>query len=113
MDFLIRENLTGEVFWVHKYVLSITELGGLESEVAITGTFYHPVHGFVTISTPSPFVMNTTQEWPTSGILLCEGAGNTSATLIVNDEFSYTIEVDRDGDDVIDEVLGPFLWTDL
>jgi len=49
---------------------------------------------------------------PDSGRITCVGAGNTSVTLVVVDSVNVQLEVDQNGDGVIDETLSS-AWTDL
>ena len=49
MDFRVRDNVTGKVFWVNDYTLAITETNPPEIEVDITGTYFNPDYGYITI----------------------------------------------------------------
>jgi hypothetical protein len=49
---------------------------------------------------------------PDSGRITCVGADNTSMTLIVVDSIVVQLDVDQDGDGIIDETLFP-AWADL
>jgi len=83
--------------------LTITELRG-------------KVRGFndlYNVSTPDPFTIISTDEWPTTGTMLCEGSGNTKAVLSAVDSVSYRIEADTNGDNVYDYDSGVLLWANL
>ena len=49
---------------------------------------------------------------PDSGQITCVGAGNTSVTLTVVDSINVQLEVDQNGDGIIDETLSS-AWADL
>lgn len=49
---------------------------------------------------------------PDSGRVICVGAGNTSVTLIVVDSIDVQLEVDQNGDGIIDETLSS-AWANL
>ena len=117
MDFRVRDNVTGKVFWVNDYSLSITETSATEIEVDLTGTYYHHDFGYITIATPvtDPLVIDDTlSPWPKDGIIIYEGEGNTSALLTVIDQVSYRVVADTDGDGSRDNYdSGDLLWADL
>jgi len=116
MDFRVRDNVTGKVFWVNDYTLSITETSATAIEVDITGTYYNPDYGYITIATPvtDPLVIDdSVSPWPKDGIIIYEGEGNTSAQLTVLDELSYRVVADTDGDAIDDYDSDVLFWADL
>jgi len=67
--------------------------------------------GVVDYETPVTF-QGFDAGYPESGQLLVTGAGNTSARLIAVDSVNVTIEIDSNGDGVVDEVINT-TWVDL
>jgi hypothetical protein len=113
MDFLVADTTSDKVYWINDYRLVFTEIDVDETEVVITGTFYYPDYGYVNVSTPVPFIFISTDEWPSSGMMLCEGSGNTSAKLTAVDNQFYEIAADTNGDASDDYFSGMQLWADL
>jgi hypothetical protein len=114
MDFLVRDNVTGKVFWVNDYLLTITEISDSEIEVDITGTYYNPEFGYITFYTLDPLVIDDLSPWPKDGVIIYEGEDNTSAQLTVLDQLSYRVVADTDGDGSRDNYdSGDLLWANL
>lgn len=113
MDFLVADTTSDKIYWINDYTLVITEIDVDDTEVVITGTFYYPDYGYVTVSTPLPFIFISTDEWPSSGMMLCEGSGNTSAKLTAVDNQFYEIAADTNGDAIDDYFSGVQRWADL
>jgi hypothetical protein len=113
MDFLFKDIASNKVYWVNDYSLTITDINAADTEVTITGVFYDPDYGFVDVSTAIPFIFISADEWPSTGIMLCEGNGNTKAMLNAIDNQSYRVEADTNGDNVNDYDSGVLLWADL
>ena len=111
LNALLKDKATGKVYWAKNYSLNIYEYPG-RIEVEIFGTFYHPDHGYVTVSTEERFIIYDGDDWPSSGILLMVGANNTRAKLTAIDETTCRIEADTDGDGVYDWDSGLLLWSD-
>ncbi len=113
MDFYFEDIAFDKVYWIHDYSLTITAVNAADTQLSITGVFYDPDYGFVNVSTPDPFTIISTDEWPTTGTMLCEGSGNTKAVLSAVDSVSYRIEADTNGDNVYDYDSGVLLWSNL
>ena len=103
---------SGQVYWIKDYSMNITEFAAY-IEIEIFGTFYHPDHGFVNLTTTEPFVVHHEDDWPTSGLLAIKGEKNTQAELSALDQFTYSVAADTDGDGVFDWDSGILNWTDL
>ena len=112
MDGYFKDETAGKVYWAKGYSLNIFEYPG-RIEVEIFGTFYHPDYGYVTVSTPDPFIVYDGDGWPNSGTLLMVGANNTKAKLTAIDETRCRIEADTDGDGVYDWDSGSLYWSDF
>ena len=94
-----QDPISGAVFWIKNYSITINEFAGYV-EIEMTGTFYHPDFGYVTLSTPEPLVLHDGDEWPESGTLIITGANDSKAKLTANDHLTCWVEVNGDGDDI-------------
>jgi hypothetical protein len=111
MSVLLRDN-TGKVFWAKDYSLTVNDQGTYE-EISITGRFYHPEHGYVEISTPTPLHINVGDEFPSSGVLELSGANNAKVRLTADSSTTFHVEADKDGDGVFEYNSGPLNWADV
>jgi hypothetical protein len=103
---------SGQVYWLKNYSINLFELFD-RVEIEIFGTFYHPDNGFVTLTTPEPFVILESDDWPVAGQLLIKGDSDTKARLIAIDQVLYRIDADTDGDGIFDWNSEILYWTDL
>jgi hypothetical protein len=122
LDTYIKDNASGTVYWASKYVMNLTEISGYvygaDVEI-ISGEYYEPNYGYVTVATPTPFsILETvdTDIWPHSGVMIVTGTGNTKARLTaIGDIFGNYCQIDADlnGDDTYE--WGPVTkqWQDL
>ena len=92
ISLVLQNSATGKTYWVKDYTYTLNGLG----ELTITGTYYDPVHGYVTISTLTPLQTATPEAWPTAGVLLFSGANGSKARLTFTTT-GYTVEVDLTG----------------
>jgi len=92
---------SGQVFWIKDYAMNINEFAGY-IEIEIFGAFYHPVHGYVNLTTTEPFIVHHEDDWPTSGLLGIEGQKNTQAELTALNPLTYSVAADTDGNGVFD-----------
>ena len=106
-----KDIASGQVYWVKDYSMNITEFAGYIA-IEIFGTFYHPGHGFVNLTTTEPFLVHHEDDWPTSGLLEIQGEKNTRAKLSALDQLTYSVEADTDGDGVLDWDSGILNWKD-
>jgi hypothetical protein len=58
--------------------LAIEESTGF-FQVQISGIFYHPGYGYVTLRKTEPSVLHDCVEWPNSGSLVVTGADSSKA----------------------------------
>ncbi len=108
-----QDPVTGAVFWIQNYSITIEEFAGFV-EIEMVGTFYHPDFGYVTLATPEPLVLYDVDEWPASGTLIVTGANGSKAMLTAIDHLTCRVEVDGDGDGDYDEWdSGVVNWVDL
>jgi hypothetical protein len=116
--FLLKADLRGQpsvtripLFSIN-YTITVDEYAG-HVEIEIAGTFYHPDFGYITLSTPEPFVLHDGDEWPESGTLIVTGANDSKAKLIAIDHLTCTVEVDSDGDGIYEWQSDIKNWEDL
>jgi hypothetical protein len=107
-----KDLASGQVYWVKGYSMNITEFAGY-IEIEIFGTFYHPDHGFVNLTTTEPFLVHHEDDWPTSGLLVIQGEKNTQAELSALDQLTCSVAADTDGDGVFDWDSGTLNWKDM
>lgn len=99
ISLVLLNSVTGKTFWVKDYTYTLTTAG----ELTITGAYYDPVHGYVTISTLTPLQVTTPDAWPTAGVLLFSGANGSKARLTFT-ATGYIVEVDLTGSGVFTTV---------
>ena len=115
---LLKDNASGKVYWVKDYDMSITEGtdgGGSYVELDIlSGSYYDPDYGYITVETTTPVKTYDTDEWPSDGVIIVTGNSNHKVRLSALDETQCRIDADLDGDGNYDE-WGPVdkNWTDL
>ena len=108
-----QDPVTGAVFWIQNYSITIEEFAGYV-QIEMAGTFYHPDFGYVTLATSQPLVLHDGDEWPESGTLVVTGANGSKAMLTAIDHLTCRVEVDGDGDGDYDEWdSGVMNWEDL
>ena len=57
-------------------------IGSNYADVNISfGFYYDPDYGYVAVETPTPFRVFDTDIWPSSGVMVATGTGNTKARL--------------------------------
>ena len=100
--------------------LTLTDYDIQETETPATGAYSISINatisssglgGSVTVRTDAALTGVGVLD-PDSGRITCVGTGNTSVTLIVVDSINVQLEVDQDGDGIIDETLAA-TWVDL
>lgn len=112
MTLLIRNNHTNQVHWVRNYRITITEDIDC-ADIEMSGTFYHPDYGYVTLSTSEPLRLCGSDDYPSSGILLVTGKNGTKARLTCHSSTTYQVETDTNGDGSYDFDTGVSNWADL
>jgi hypothetical protein len=113
MTMLLQDNNTLKVYWVKDYALTLTEGVNYEVTFKISGYYYDPDYGYVTISTPTPFVIYYGYSWPSDGVLVVTGDGNTKARLTVLSSATCQVEADTNGDGSYDWDSGVLYWSEL
>ena len=108
-DLKLRDNVTEEVCWAHNYMMTVVEGSGYE-DITFTGTFYHPDHGYVVVSTQIDIRIGDFDTYPSQGVLVVTGAGGSKARLTAGPIGQYQVEVDADGDDTYEDDFGLLDW---
>ena len=111
-NMLAKNISTSKVYKYDNYVLSGTE-GQTDIAFDMTGTFYDPDYGYVTVSTPVDFVVGMNDDWPSSGEMLCVGANAGQTKLTAVNITTYKVSVDPNGDSTFETEFGPHNWSDL
>jgi hypothetical protein len=109
MDLLFEDLDSGETLWLKDFVVSVTDGDGYE-EIAFSGRIYHPVHGYVDLSTEVPFRLEDGADNPSEGVLLLTGADNGKILMTVISESQYQVEADTDGDGTYDWGPETYAW---
>ncbi|MHC4105333.1 MAG: hypothetical protein ACYSR9_10365 [Planctomycetota bacterium] len=112
MNFYGTDEASDKVYWIRDYKLKITEVNG-DTEVELTGKFYHPGYGYVVLTTPVLFVIYEGDDFPYSGSLVLTGANGTKAELNAIDYLYCECKSDSDGDGAYEWESGAMLWSDL
>jgi hypothetical protein len=117
MDMTMRDNTEQKVYKVEDYSMSLTEVGS-EIEFEMSGKFYDPDDGYISVETTTTFVFGYTDYYPYQGVLVVTGApgsagGNTKARLTVISSTTFKVEADTNGDDTYDYDSGELNWSDV
>lgn len=123
LDLLLRDDTANVTYKFKDYIITVTENSpsfGYDS-VEVLGNVYHPVYGFVVVSTLTPvqFYSDSLDSPPLTGVVLLTGAipagaaGPTTATFTFIDFDNYTLEVDTNGDGAPDVILNCTWSTDI
>lgn len=106
MDFAAGD---GTTYRVSDLQMAVTPSASGES-LTITGRVYHPVHGYVDVTTPVAFDVQTGDAFPSAGELVATGANDSKARLTALSPTEFQIDVDADGDGTYETNLGTFTW---
>jgi hypothetical protein len=114
MEMRLRDNSTGKVYWVNNFNMPVS-VGSDYIQFEVSGRFYDPDYGYVEISTPTPFRIDSGQDWPSQGVMIFTGktgiaAGSTKARLTVNSATTFVVDADTNGDGTYDWTSGNLNW---
>jgi hypothetical protein len=112
MNLLVKNDLTGDIYQVKDYSMSVTDYGSYKS-IEISGTFYDPDNGYVTVSTPEPLLYTDSATYPNAGQIELTGSGGSTAQLTAIDDKTCQLKVDADGDGNYEFDSGEIPWTGL
>lgn len=105
---------TENLVFVNVYVNSFI---GTPIQSSISGRIFHPVHGYVDVTTPTSLVFGTfSQLFPDSGELLLtgapSGAGNRTIRVTAVNSTLVQLQLDTNGDGTVDNTAR-LKWTEL
>lgn len=99
----------GGVFTLSSYFVNVIQYSGFQ-EVRISGIYHHPEFGAVELDTTEPFVIHAEDRWPSSGLAVVNGQGDTSAVLTAVDFTRFRVAADTAGSGRFSRYLGMHLW---
>ena len=109
-SFYLQNDNTGKVLWYNNYAIHASKVSSTVIELNITGTFYHPDYGYITLTTPyNDIEFYSNYGEPKSGIILATGANNTNIKTTFISNTTYRIEVCDDGDGLY-EYINEYPW---
>ena len=116
MDMYLQDGSSGDVFWINNYQMQVVHYDSFMS-VTVSGNFYDPDYGYVTLSTQQVLIIDDYTMTPRSGILIAGGengsaGGPTSAKLTCYPSALFQVEADTDGDGGYDWESGSQSWDD-
>jgi hypothetical protein len=116
MTMLLKNNNTGKVYKVDYNYIMTEEANYIDVEVS--GTYFDPDYGYVSITTTTPLHIYSGDGYPSEGVLVATGntgiaGGSTMARLTALTSTTYQIEADTNGDGIYDWNSGVLNWSDL
>ncbi len=117
INMVTRDDTAGKVYKMENYQLFASVNPGVWVDVSMTGRFYGPDDGYVDLTTPTPFrfdiaAAGVVAVTPSQGELVVTGGNGSKATLIALSNTDYRIDVDADGDGILEKQI-PGKWADL
>ncbi len=109
MNIYVRDNSIGKTYWMENFAITDSSNAD-QDEMEISGKFYSPDYGYVTLSTQETFITLSDDYNPSEGILIATGAGGTKARLTALSSTTYKVEADTDGNGTYDWDSGVLLW---
>ena len=102
------------VFWLNNYQMSVEDYWTYFS-MTISGDFYYPDYGYVSLSTEQTLIIDASTGTPSSGVLIVTGengsaGGPTEARLTCYSGGQFQVEADTDGDGVYDWTSDMLSW---
>jgi hypothetical protein len=118
VNMYMKDGATAAVYRLENYVMSMSDYGSYAEVSIISGNFYHPEYGYVSLATTTPLQIYFSDDWPFAGELVCTGekgiaGGPTKARLTVISSTEYQIEADTDGDGTYDYNSGVLHWANI
>ncbi|MBL3588471.1 MAG: hypothetical protein JMN24_01590 [gamma proteobacterium endosymbiont of Lamellibrachia anaximandri] len=95
---LLVINGDGRVEMLENFTVVFTDGQGGNDSLAISGRYYHPVEGYVEITTPVTMLMRPFDVWPFFGTMLLTGSAGSIAQIDIINNAQYTLSIDEDGD---------------
>jgi hypothetical protein len=118
MTMLLQDNSTGKVYKVEAYTLTLTEQVNYADVELLSGRYFDPDYGYVSITTTTPLRIYVGDNYPSDGVIVVTGntgiaGGSTMARLTALNSTTYQIEADTNGDGAYDWNSGVLNWSDL
>jgi hypothetical protein len=116
MDMYLKDGNSGDVCWIDNYHIEAIEYASYVS-MAVSGVFYDPQDGYVSVSTLENLIVYDYDRVPASGVILAEGengvsGGPTMARLTCYPSGLFNVQADTDGDGIYDWDSGDLSWND-
>jgi hypothetical protein len=116
MNLYLQDSQSGDIFWLENYNMQIDDESSYMS-ISISGNFYAPQDGYVSLSTQQNLIIYSGDTNPSSGILVAVGengpaGGPTLAKLTCLSPDLFQVEADTDGDGIYDWDSGSLSWSD-
>ncbi len=102
---------SGAVYWAHGLNITITASPSYH-DVTVSGVFYHPAYGHVTLSTPTILRVLLADRYPSSGSLLLTDTQNRRALITALDATTYQLQIDADANGSYETTMTG-LWSEL
>ncbi len=115
---VLEDLATAKTYWLDDFRIVAVRGDGFV-DIDVSGRYYDYDYGYVDVYTQGPFRIYDHDSWPSSGILMIEGAegdggGKTMARMVVLDADSFQVEADTDGDGSFDDYdSGPLAWSEI
>jgi hypothetical protein len=114
VDMYLQDGSNSEVFWLHNFQMTVVDHISYLT-MTVSGSFYYPDYGYVSLSTQQPLVVDSDTMTPSSGILIVSGetgsaGGPTRARLTCYASDLFQVEADTDGDGVYDWTSAYLSW---
>lgn len=116
MDMLLQESHSSDILWLNGYRMEVID-GPSNIAINVSGRYYDPHFGYVTLSTQENLILDDLGTFPSSGVLTAVGengsaGGPTAAKLTCHASGLFQVEADTDGDGNYDWDSGILSWDD-
>lgn len=102
----------GMVFKIETLDITANIQNGVVTLSTVTGSFYHPTYGYVTLSTASSLVIPSGSPYPMSGGLLLTDTLGNRALITALDSNHYQLQIDADHNGTYESTANG-LWSSL
>lgn len=117
MNFNVKDNSTEKIYSIDDYLFTYTEYIDYV-DVTVTGTYYHPDYGYVTLETVTPMKFEIAGLYPYEGSIAASGkngsaGGPTKALITFIDEDSFSVSADTTGNGAYDWHSDVLYWEEM
>lgn len=95
-ELVIKDKDTNQTYMIREWLERYDE----DDNLMLAGKIYHPTHGYITVTTNENLTLSDYYKYPLAGQLLFQG--NQSSANISFSTNNYYIELDVNGDDIVD-----------